>query len=362
MGTPEFAVPSLRALVAGGYNVVGVVTAPDKPAGRGQKLRQSEVKTAALELGLPVLQPEKLKAPEFVEAMQALRPDLGIVIAFRMLPEVIWAMPRLGTFNLHASLLPQYRGAAPINWAIINGENRNGRHDVSAEPRDRQGRHHRTGPVPILPEDNVGTLYDKLMTTGTALVTSTVDRIAAGDIRPVEQQHIDESTLRPAPKIFRRIAGSTGRFRAGASRISSAACRRIRRRGPRCSMRGGRRAAECQSVLGDLRSRGPQPAVRHGRERRTDLYPRGVRRRMDRSRRVADSRQETARGARPTAGLARREPIQIQEITRFSVAKPSYLFRQPPHHGCRIKNTLSNETSHAKPRTAGLTQRPDRPL
>ena len=126
MGTPEFAVPSLRALVAGGYNVVAVVTTPDKPAGRGQKLHQSEVKLAALELGLPVLQPEKLKAPEFVEAMQALKPDLGIVIAFRMLPEVIWAMPRLGTFNLHASLLPQYRGAAPINWAIINGETETG--------------------------------------------------------------------------------------------------------------------------------------------------------------------------------------------------------------------------------------------
>ena len=203
MGTPEFAVPSLRALVAGGYNVVGVVTTPDKPAGRGQKLHQSEVKIAALELGLPVLQPEKLKAPEFVEAMQALRPDLGIVIAFRMLPEVIWAMPRLGTFNLHASLLPQYRGAAPINWAIINGETETGvttfllNHEIDKGGIIDQIR------VPIHPEDNVGTLYDKLMTTGTALVTSTVDRIAAGDIRPVEQQHIDESTLRPAPKIFK---------------------------------------------------------------------------------------------------------------------------------------------------------------
>ena len=203
MGTPEFAVPSLRALVAGGYNVVGVVTTPDKPAGRGQKLHQSEVKIAALELGLPVLQPEKLKAPEFVEAMQALRPDLGIVIAFRMLPEVIWAMPRLGTFNLHASLLPQYRGAAPINWAIINGETETGvttfllNHEIDKGGIVGQVR------VPILPEDNVGTLYDKLMTTGTALVTETVDRIAAGDIRPVEQQHIDESTLRPAPKIFK---------------------------------------------------------------------------------------------------------------------------------------------------------------
>ncbi len=203
MGTPEFAVPSLRALVAGGYNVVGVVTTPDKPAGRGQKLHQSEVKIAALELGLPVLQPEKLKAPEFVEAMQALRPDLGIVIAFRMLPEVIWAIPGLGTFNLHASLLPQYRGAAPINWAIINGETETGvttfllNHEIDKGGIIDQIR------VPILPEDNVGTLYDKLMTTGTALVTSTVDRIAAGDIRPVEQQHIDESTLRPAPKIFK---------------------------------------------------------------------------------------------------------------------------------------------------------------
>ena len=126
MGTPEFAVPSLRALVGGGYNVVGVVTSPDKPAGRGQKKHRSEVKIAALELGLPVLQPEKLKAPEFVEALEALRPDLGIVIAFRMLPEVVWAMPRLGTFNLLASLLPQYRGAAPINWAIINGETETG--------------------------------------------------------------------------------------------------------------------------------------------------------------------------------------------------------------------------------------------
>ncbi len=203
MGTPEFAVPSLRALVAGGYNVVGVVTTPDKPAGRGRKLHQSEVKIAALELGLPVLQPEKLKDPEFVGAMQALRPDLGIVIAFRMLPEVIWAMPRLGTFNLHASLLPQYRGAAPINWAIINGETETGvttfllNHEIDKGGIIGQVR------VPILPEDNVGTLYEKLMTTGTTLVTETVDRIAAGEIQPVEQQHIDESTLRPAPKIFK---------------------------------------------------------------------------------------------------------------------------------------------------------------
>lgn len=203
MGTPEFAVPSLRALVAGGYNVVAVVTTPDKPAGRGQKLHQSEVKLAALELGLPVLQPEKLKAPEFVEAMQALKPDLGIVIAFRMLPEVIWAMPRLGTFNLHASLLPQYRGAAPINWAVINGETETGvttfllNHEIDKGAIIAQVR------VPILPKDNVGTMYDKLMHTGTALVTETVDRIAAGDIQPMEQTGIDESRLHPAPKIFK---------------------------------------------------------------------------------------------------------------------------------------------------------------
>ena len=203
MGTPEFAVPSLRALVAGGYNVVAVVTTPDKPAGRGQKLHQSEVKLAALELGLPVLQPEKLKAPEFVEAMQALKPDLGIVIAFRMLPEVIWAMPRLGTFNLHASLLPQYRGAAPINWAVINGETETGvttfllNHEIDKGAIIAQVR------VPILPEDNVGTMYDKLMHNGTALVTETVDRIAAGDIQPMEQTGIDESRLHPAPKIFK---------------------------------------------------------------------------------------------------------------------------------------------------------------
>ena len=203
MGTPEFAVPSLRTLVAGGYNVVAVVTTPDKPAGRGQKLHQSEVKLAALELGLPVLQPEKLKAPEFVEAMQALRPDLGIVIAFRMLPEVIWAMPHLGTFNLHASLLPQYRGAAPINWAVINGETETGvttfllNHEIDKGAIIGQIR------VPILPEDNVGSLYDKLMHTGTSLVTQTVDRIAAGDIRPIEQMHVDETALHPAPKIFK---------------------------------------------------------------------------------------------------------------------------------------------------------------
>ena len=203
MGTPEFAVPSLRALVEGGYNVVGVVTTPDKPAGRGQKLHESEVKIAARELGLPILQPEKLRVPEFLEALQAWQPELGIVIAFRMLPESVWALPRLGTFNLHASLLPQYRGAAPINRAIMNGETETGvttfllNHEIDKGAILAQER------MPILPDDNVGTLYDKLMHAGTKLVTDTVDRIAAGDVTPIEQQHIDESTLRPAPKIFK---------------------------------------------------------------------------------------------------------------------------------------------------------------
>lgn len=203
MGTPEFAVPSLRALVEGGYKVVAVVTTPDKPAGRGQRLHESDVKITALELGLPILQPEKLKAPEFVEALQALDPDLSIVIAFRMLPEVIWAMPQLGTFNLHASLLPQYRGAAPINWAVINGETETGVTTFLLNHEIDKGAILGQIQVPILPEDNLGTLYDKLMQTGTSLVTQTVDKIAAGETAPFEQQHIDESTLRPAPKIFK---------------------------------------------------------------------------------------------------------------------------------------------------------------
>ena len=204
MGTPEFAVPSLRALVAGGYNVVAVVTTPDKPAGRGQKLPQSEVKLAALELGLPVLQSEKLKAPEFVEAMQALKPDLGIVIAFRMLPEVIWAMPRLGTFNLHASLLPQYRGAAPINWAVINGETETGittfflKHEIDTGEVIQQLR------IPIADTDNVGVVHDKLMELGGRLVVETVDHILTDTIRPIPQEEMAvKGPLHPAPKIFK---------------------------------------------------------------------------------------------------------------------------------------------------------------
>lgn len=203
MGTPEFAVPSLRALVEGGYNVVGVVTTPDKPAGRGQKMHQSDVKLAAMELGLPILQPEKLRSEEFLSQLQALNPDLGIVIAFRMLPESVWAMPRLGTFNLHASLLPQYRGAAPINWAIINGDTKTGVTTFLLNHEIDKGAIIGQIEEPIGEEDTIGTMYDRLMTIGTGLVLDTVNRLAAGNIKPIEQAHIDESTLRPAPKIFK---------------------------------------------------------------------------------------------------------------------------------------------------------------
>ncbi|MBR2932057.1 MAG: methionyl-tRNA formyltransferase [Rikenellaceae bacterium] len=203
MGTPEFAVTSLRALVEEGYNIVGVVTTPDKPAGRGQKIQQSDVKQYAVEQGLPVLQPVKLRDPEFQAALEALNPDLGIVIAFRMLPETVWSLPRLGTFNLHASLLPQYRGAAPINWAIINGETETGvttfllNHQIDTGDIIGQVR------CPILPEDNIGTLYDKLMEIGSGLVLETVEKIAEGNITPIAQSHIPDSELKPAPKIFK---------------------------------------------------------------------------------------------------------------------------------------------------------------
>ena len=203
MGTPEFAATSLRKLVAEGYNVVAVVTTPDKPAGRGQKMHESDVKVVAKELGLPILQPEKLRDEAFLEALRALDIDLGVVIAFRMLPEVVWAMPKMGTFNLHASLLPQYRGAAPINWAIINGETRSGVTTFLLNHEIDKGAIIEQTAVDILPEDNVGTLYDKLMTIGAELVTRTVDKVAAGGYETVEQMYIDESTLRPAPKIFK---------------------------------------------------------------------------------------------------------------------------------------------------------------
>lgn len=206
LGTPEFAVASLQALVEGGYNVVAVVTMPDKPAGRGHQVQYSDVKKYALSVGLPVMQPEKLKDEAFIEALRSYKADLQIVVAFRMLPEVVWAMPRLGTFNLHASLLPQYRGAAPINWAVMNGDKETGattfmlKHEIDTGNMILQER------IPIGPDENVGSVHDRLMAMGTSLVTRTVDLIIDCENKGIEvpttpQPEIAE--LRPAPKIFK---------------------------------------------------------------------------------------------------------------------------------------------------------------
>ena len=201
MGTPEFAVGSLRALVEGGYNVVGVVTMPDKPAGRGHKIQFSDVKQYALEHNLPLLQPEKLKDETFLQQLREWNADLQIVVAFRMLPEVVWSMPKLGTFNLHGSLLPQYRGAAPINWAIINGDTVTGVTTFMLDKDIDTGNIILQESTPIAPEDNIGTVYDRLMQIGSKLVTRTVDIIASGDVHPLPQNN--DISLRPAPKIFK---------------------------------------------------------------------------------------------------------------------------------------------------------------
>lgn len=215
MGTPEFAVESLKRLVEGGYNIVGVITMPDKPMGRhGSVLQPSPVKQYAVSQGLKVLQPEKLKDESFVAELRELKADLQIVVAFRMLPEVVWNMPRLGTFNLHASLLPQYRGAAPINWAVINGETETGittfflKHEIDTGEIIDQVR------VPIADTDNVGDVYERLMNLGGDLVVKTVDSILDGSVKTVPQDKLAEGeVLRPAPKIFKetcRIDWSKG--------------------------------------------------------------------------------------------------------------------------------------------------------
>jgi len=206
MGTPEFAVESLRKLVENGYHVVGVITMPDKPAGKHHSVLQaSAVKEYALSQNLPLLQPEKLKDADFLEQLSAWNVDLQIVVAFRMLPEVVWNMPRLGTFNLHASLLPQYRGAAPIQWAIINGEKETGvttfflTHAIDTGKIIFQER------VPIEPTDTAGILHDRLMHLGAQLVIKTVDAISNHQIQPVDQETlaVKESDLKTAPKIFK---------------------------------------------------------------------------------------------------------------------------------------------------------------
>ncbi|MDR1610781.1 MAG: methionyl-tRNA formyltransferase [Candidatus Symbiothrix sp.] len=206
MGTPDFAVESLRTLVESGYNVVGVITMPDKPMGKHQSVLQAgPVKEYALSQNLPLLQPEKLKDPDFLKQLQAWKADLQIVVAFRMLPEVVWNMPPSGTFNLHASLLPQYRGAAPINWAIINGEKETGvttfflTHEIDTGKIIFQER------IPIEETDNAGIIHDQLMRTGANLVIKTVDAIINKEVYSVEQKALisNEEILKPAPKIFK---------------------------------------------------------------------------------------------------------------------------------------------------------------
>ena len=200
MGTPEFAVSSLDILVQNGYEIVGVITVPDKPAGRGHKLQQSAVKKYALEHNLPILQPEKLKDPVFIEQLQALNADLQVVVAFRMLPAVVFQMPRYGTFNLHASLLPQYRGAAPINWAVINGDTESGVTTFFIEQQIDTGNIIFQEKTPIAPNQTAGELHDVLMDIGAKLVLKTVQAIEAGNCTTQPQPNLPE--LRPAPKIF----------------------------------------------------------------------------------------------------------------------------------------------------------------
>jgi methionyl-tRNA formyltransferase len=204
MGTPGFAVESLKAILNAGYTIRGVVTAPDKPAGRGLQLRATPVKEFALKNGLSILQPEKLKDPDFLQALRAWDAGIQVVVAFRMLPEEVWNMPPLGTFNLHASLLPQYRGAAPINWAIMNGETRTGvttfflNHEIDKGSVIYQEETH------IGPEETAGDVHDRLMYLGAKLVIRTLKDVISGEAGSIEQQQMAKAgALHPAPKIFR---------------------------------------------------------------------------------------------------------------------------------------------------------------
>ncbi len=204
MGTPDFAVASLKALVEGRYNVVGVITAPDKPAGRGKKIHESAVKKYAVENGLNVLQPEKLKNQEFLAELRALKADLQVVVAFRMLPDVVWNMPRLGTFNLHGSLLPNYRGAAPLNWAIINGEKKTGVTTFLLDQKIDTGKILFKKEIEIGENDTVGDIHDGLMEIGAKLVLETVDVLASGNYSAIPQSEMmDEADIKHASKIFK---------------------------------------------------------------------------------------------------------------------------------------------------------------
>ncbi len=217
MGTPSFAVESLKLLVENDFQVVGVVTMPDKPAGRGHKLQLSPVKQYAIEKGLTILQPERLKDDCFLEQLCNLKADLQVVVAFRMLPEVVWNLPHLGTFNLHASLLPQYRGAAPINWAIINGETETGATTFFLTHEIDTGHVILQQKIEILESDNAGIVHDKLMKLGATMVVQTVDRIISGNLNAIEQKHMlaADQEIKMAPKLFKETceirSGSTVR-------------------------------------------------------------------------------------------------------------------------------------------------------
>lgn len=201
MGTPEFACAGLEILIQNNYNIVGVITAPDRKSGRGQKITPSPVKEVALKHGLHIMQPTNLKSPEFIDELKSLKANLQIVVAFRMLPEMVWNMPEIGTFNLHASLLPQYRGAAPINWAVINGETKTGvstfflKHEIDTGDLLFQKEEE------IKEKDNVGTLYERLMHIGADLILKTTQKIEIGDFTTTPQVFSDQ--LKAAPKIFK---------------------------------------------------------------------------------------------------------------------------------------------------------------
>ncbi len=208
MGTPEFAVASLDALVQAGCNIVGVITAPDKPAGRGMKLQESAVKQYAVDKGLTVLQPEKLKNPQFLETLKELNADLQVVVAFRMLPEVVWNMPPMGTINVHGSLLPQYRGAAPINWAIINGEKETGVTTFKLQHEIDTGNILMQAKMPVGENETAGEVHDRMKEIGAQLLVKTVQELALGQLKEESQSMITGSetqakeSLKHAPKIF----------------------------------------------------------------------------------------------------------------------------------------------------------------
>ncbi len=205
-GTPEFAASQLEAILNAGYEVAAVVTMPDKPAGRGRKIQYSDVKKTALEYNLPLLQPEKLKDPMFLEQLASFQANLFIVVAFRMLPAVVWQMPELGTFNLHASLLPQYRGAAPINFAIINGETETGLTTFFLNEEIDKGAVIMREKVSIRPDETAGELHDELMVLGNQVVVETIRKIENGEVRALPQEALSENLiLKPAPKLSKEF-------------------------------------------------------------------------------------------------------------------------------------------------------------